>query len=167
MNWEIIASTGEWAGAIAVVLSLLYLARQIKLSHQQTRAAARYSFLDAYGKANAAISETTQSSSVFRRGIDDSELTKDEQVQFFLQMAQYVNTWSVMFDLYEEGELPKNQWELVESDIHSVFVTPGGDKFWKTVGKINTHATFVDFVDAMLQREGKIYQFLPTDTINA
>ena len=61
MNWEIVASTGEWAGAIAVVASLLYLARQIRATNQQSRSAARYSFLDAYGKANAAISESLQS----------------------------------------------------------------------------------------------------------
>ena len=32
MNWEIIGATGEWAGAVAVVVTLVYLARQIRLN---------------------------------------------------------------------------------------------------------------------------------------
>ena len=58
MTWEMIGATGEWAAAIAVVASLLYLARQIKLANQQSKGAARYSFLSAYGLANAAIGES-------------------------------------------------------------------------------------------------------------
>ena len=162
MNWEIVASTGEWAGAIAVVASLIYLARQIQLSNQQTRAAARYSFLDAYGRANAALSETLQSASVYRRGLDDSDLTHDESMQFLLQLGQFLNTWSVMYDLFQEDELPDNQWHLVKSDIVSAFSTPGGRRFWDEVGRINGHATFAEFVDKLLAEGGDRYQISPT-----
>ena len=30
MNWDMIGATGEWAGAIAVVATLIYLSNQIK-----------------------------------------------------------------------------------------------------------------------------------------
>ena len=166
MNWEIVASTGEWAGAIAVVSSLLYLARQIKLTNQQSRAAARYSFLDAYGTAIAAISETAESSSVYRRGMDDVDLTDDERMQFILQIGQFLNTWSVMFDLHQEDELPENQWRLVRSDIYSVFVTPGGRVFWETIGRLNAHEEFVQFVDELLTSGDSFYQISPTGRVD-
>ena len=35
MNWEIIGATGDWAGAFMVVITLFYLARQIKLNAKQ------------------------------------------------------------------------------------------------------------------------------------
>ena len=35
MNWEIIGATGDWAGAFMVVVTLFYLARQIKLNAKQ------------------------------------------------------------------------------------------------------------------------------------
>ena len=34
MNWEVIGATGEWAGAIAVVITLAYLAKQIKQARE-------------------------------------------------------------------------------------------------------------------------------------
>ena len=162
MNWDIIGATGEWAGAIAVVASLLYLARQIRLTNQQARAAARYSFLDAYGQANGAISGTLESSSVFRRGMDDEGLSDDEKMQFIILMGQFLNTWSVMYDLHEEGELPANQWALVKSDIHSAFITPGGRKFWDALGKLNVHESFGQFVEQLLESDGKYYLLSPT-----
>ena len=44
MIWEMIGAIGEWIAAIAVIASLLYLARQIKLANLQSEAVARYSF---------------------------------------------------------------------------------------------------------------------------
>ena len=163
MNWEIVSATGEWAGAIAVVASLLYLARQISLSNRQAQASARYSFLAAYGQANTAISVTKDSASVFRRGMMDEITNDDEQTQFMVQLGQFLNTWSVMYDLHEEGQLPGNQWTLVSSDIHACFVTKGGRKFWEKKGKLNVHSSFVSYVDNLLEGEVS-YSILPGDT---
>lgn len=126
LNWEIIGSTGEWAGAIAFVVSLLYVARQIRLANIQSQAAARYSFLNAYGQAHATVGQSKEAASVFRRGLDDGELDEDEQFQFIVLLGQYLNTWSVMYDLHKEGQLPDNQWNLIRLDIHAAFTTPGG-----------------------------------------
>jgi len=37
MNWDMIGATGEWAGAIAVVVTLIYLSNQIKHARLATR----------------------------------------------------------------------------------------------------------------------------------
>jgi hypothetical protein len=105
VNWEVIGSTGEWAGAIAVVASLLYLARQIKLANLQSQALARYSFLDAYGPANATIGGSQDSASVFHPGLSGDDLNEGERMQFIVLLGQFSNTWSVMYDLHQEGQL--------------------------------------------------------------
>ena len=161
MNWEIVSATGEWAGAIAVVASLLYLARQISLSNRQSQASARYSFLEAYGQANTAISETKESASVFRRGLLDELTDDDEKMQFIVLVGQFLNTWSVMYDLHEEGQLPGNQWALVSSDIHACFVTTGGRKFWEGLGKLNVHSNFAGHVDKLLESKAPSYAIVP------
>lgn len=164
MNWEIVSATGEWAGAIAVVASLLYLARQIRLSNQQSQASARYSFLEAYGQANTSISGTKDSASIFRRGLLDELKDDDEQMQFTVMLGQFLNTWSVMYDLHDEGQLPGNQWELVSSDIHAAFGTTGGLRFWEDVGKPNVHGSFSSYVDNLLKSSNPSYTILPGNT---
>ena len=53
MNWDVIGETGEWAGAIAVIATLAYLAGQRKqnpkalsLSTYQAYVAGSFSFAD-------------------------------------------------------------------------------------------------------------------------
>lgn len=163
MNWEIVSSTGEWAGALAVVITLFYLARQIRLSNLQSQAAARYSFLEAYGQAATAISETREASSVYRRGLMDELEDEDEKMQFIVLVGQFMNTWSVMFDLHAEGQLPSNQWYLVNADILSVFSTPGGRLFWDRIGRANVHRAFASYVDELLSGGQSTYSLLPRD----
>ena len=45
MNWDALGAIGEPVGAVAVVLTLLYVARQIHQANVQTQARARYSFI--------------------------------------------------------------------------------------------------------------------------
>jgi len=160
MTWEIIGATGEWAAAIAVVASLLYLARQIKLANQQTKAAARYSFLNAYGLANASIGESKESASIFQRGLNNDELDPGERMQFIILLGQFLNTWSVMYDLHQEHQLPENQWYVVRTDIHASFSTPGGMAFWQEIGRLNSPKEFVAFVEELIDRDDVPYQLL-------
>ena len=56
MNWDELGAIGEIVGAVAVVVTLLYVARQIHQANAQTQAQARYSFVEAYGHMNTSIS---------------------------------------------------------------------------------------------------------------
>ena len=97
MNWDAIGATGEWAGAIAVVATLLYLGTQIRHSNRQSQAAARYSFLDAYGQITSAMAQSKDASAVYRRGLAGEALDDDEAMQFQVIIAHWLNTWSVMY----------------------------------------------------------------------
>jgi hypothetical protein len=35
VNWEIVGATGEWFGSLAIIVTLVYLARQIKVASMQ------------------------------------------------------------------------------------------------------------------------------------
>ena len=153
MNWDAIGATGEWAGALAVVASLIYLASQIKLSNKQTQSAARYSFLDAYGQLHASLIESKSASSVYRRGLAGEALDSDEELQFLFILGQWLNTWSVMYELHSEGQLPDGQWFIVRADLHSTLTTTGGREYWKRLGTTGTQPEFVDMVEKLLSSE--------------
>ena len=77
MNWEAIGALGEVVGAVAVVLSFLYLGRQIAVSNKQSRASARYAFLDATGTGIVSVVASKESASVLRRGLAGELLDDD------------------------------------------------------------------------------------------
>jgi len=120
------AAIAEILGAIAVVASLIYLGRQIHQTNAQSQAEARYSFVDAYGQMNLTVAENKELASVFRRGMQGVELDDDEAIQFFAFMGQFLNTWTVLFDLHIEHQLPVTQWTVIRKDIITLLSTPGG-----------------------------------------
>jgi hypothetical protein len=48
MNWEAFGATGEWAGATAVVITLIYLARQIRQQNKIAKFDAYQSIMDGF-----------------------------------------------------------------------------------------------------------------------
>ncbi len=160
MNIEFVTAAAEAVAAIAVVVSLVYLGRQIHISNLQSQAAARYSFLDAYGAGNATIASSTEASSVFHRGLTEGELSDAEKVQFTVLVGTFLNIWSVMYDLYQEGQLPESQWVIVKTDMHAMFGVGGGLRFWQDVGERNVSPEFAGFVNEMLSSGSSAYDFI-------
>ena len=160
MNWEAIGAVAEILGAVAVVASLVYLGRQIHQSNAQSQADARYSFLDAYGQLSLTIAANNDLASVFRRGMQGLELDEDEAIQFFVCIGQYLNTWSVLFDLHEERHLPDTQWTVIRKDIITMLSTPGCRAFWDDVGRLGVHDDFLNEVEKILASEETSYEIV-------
>ncbi len=160
MNWDAIGAIGEVVGAVAVVVTLLYVARQIHQANAQTQAQARYSFVEAYGHMNTSISGNKAVASIFRRGIKGDDLDEDEGIQFFALIGQFLNTWAVLFDLHGDGLLPENQWTMVRKDIITMLSEPGGREFWEQVGQFGVHQAFADAVNKTLAGDEESYKMV-------
>jgi len=160
MNWDALGAIGEIVGAVAVVVTLLYVARQIHQANAQSQARARYSFIEAYGHMNASITENKKVASVFRRGLKGDDLDEDEGIQFFALLGQFLNTWSTLFDLHVDGLLPENQWMMVRKDIITMLSEPGGKEFWERVGQFGVHQSFADAVNETLAGDEESYSML-------
>ena len=57
MNWEAISAIGQLVGALAVVISLIYLANQVRGNARETRLAAMRSTLDFLNRFTQQIAE--------------------------------------------------------------------------------------------------------------
>lgn len=158
MNWDALGAIGELIGAVAVVVTLLYIARQIHQTNVRSQATARYSLIEALGEVNLLIASDKQVASVLRRGLQGDELDDDESIQFFALLGQFLNTASVLFDLYEDGLLPENQWLMIRKDIISIYSEPGGNKFWNETGRLGVHERFRDAVDETLAGNESSYK---------
>ena len=83
MNWEILAALGEMAGAIGVIVSLVYLASQIRNQNTESRLAA---FTGMTSQWNAILGEMACNralSRIWGQGIRDVKtLGAIEMVQF-------------------------------------------------------------------------------------
>ena len=108
MNWEAIGAIGESIGAAAVVISLVYLAVQIRQSSAQTRlntkamhARAYQDLLDLYATVHLNVSTNTELRRVLLKGRDGGleGLSLEEQMQFGSFVHQQVRCYYTGFTL--------------------------------------------------------------------
>ncbi len=154
-----LGALGEFLGSVAVLATLVYLSVQIRHANTQSQAAARYSFIDAYGQLNLTIVQDKGSASVWRRGLEADDIDDDEKMRFFKLFGQFFNTWSVLYDLYQEQQLPDNQWIVVRKDILAALRTPGGREYWNQVGMLCVHPSLSRAVQTILDSDEESYDF--------
>ena len=160
MTLEQYAFMAEIVGTVAVVISLIYLAVQVRHGINQGQAEARYAFVQATSDINMTIAQDKQLASVWRRGLENpDELDADETMQLWMLMGQYCNAWLVMHQLHSDGQLAKNQWHVVRTDIAGILCSVGGRAFWR-VGRGAFDPEFAGFVDDILGKGEQPYDML-------
>ena len=73
MNWEAISAIGQIVGAIAVVISLIYLATEVRSNARATRQAAMRSTLDSLNRFAQQIIGHADLAELRNRGFHDFE----------------------------------------------------------------------------------------------
>ena len=84
MNWQAIGAVGELVGALAVVVSLIYLAIQIRQNSKLLRSAAQDSVSLKYAQTMNMITSTPEGVAVFHKGLlQPRDLTPEQVTHFF------------------------------------------------------------------------------------
>ena len=106
MNWEAISAIGQLVGAIAVVISLIYLASAVRSNTRATREASMRWVSDNYNRWIQQISGHPELSELYYRGIHDFEsLEGPELVRFSALMVEAFRRSEEMYYLKLEGHL--------------------------------------------------------------
>ena len=83
MNWEAIGAVAEAAGALGVLVSIVYLALQVKQNTEESRIARAQSLNTANADANALVANNPELSVIVRSGMIDFEaLSKSDKFRF-------------------------------------------------------------------------------------
>ena len=76
MNWEAISAIGQIIGVLAVVISVLYLAREVLSSARATRISSERSLSDIFIRFSQQLAEHSYLSELFYSGIRDFDSLK-------------------------------------------------------------------------------------------
>ena len=139
MNWDAIGAVGEVLGAVAVVVSLVYLAFQIRQNTRQidenTKAAQAAAFDSSIGhtfKARQAIAENADVARIYLEGSNDPDSLSDEdRVRYRLIVHNVL--WSLwnMQSQSQVGELASETWNTQLATLRRIISTPGFRWFWE------------------------------------
>ena len=113
MDWEAIGAVGEIVGAIAVVLSLAYLAIQIRQSNRLAIREARTNLSEIYNSMNLSQLETPHIAELKVKLRDrNCELSAVEKEHAETFASTLHVGWGVVGSAYDAGVLPQNVMEV-------------------------------------------------------
>ena len=123
MNWDAFGAIAELLGAIAVLATLLYLARQIRESSKAQTLSTYNSFIDGYMRFNEWTTETPERTSLTILILEESEreLTEIESFQMNMILRNLGNHLLRMLRLYEAGTIQENDWLNFAGEARQIF----------------------------------------------
>lgn len=139
MNWEAIGAIGEIIGAVGVILTLGYLAYQIRQNTAQLEQNERTAIAAAvsvsatnYRENRRHIYATKEVAGIVLRGLADPESLDDTDQYRFRLITQ--NTMDALWDLYSQTlvtDFSPETWNTQGIGlVRRVFTTSGGKWFW-------------------------------------
>ena len=119
MSWEAIGAMGSLLGAISVLLTLLYLAKQIKENSKLLTTSVYQTAVDGY---NEMASMFLENSELARNLLLDkpAQLSEVDAYKLNLILRVYLNQGLKLFKLYEAGIFPEEDWLLRAAEVKQV-----------------------------------------------
>ena len=132
MNWEAIGAIGEVVGAVAVVVTLVYLAIQVREGSRATRANSAQLFANGVNTFNLMTANSVEQSRIARMVFDDPEsFTPDERFCADSMIAAVCRVLEGALMQNELGALHPQTLEVVEETIRKLFATQAYQQWWE------------------------------------
>jgi hypothetical protein len=129
VNWEAISAIGQIVGALAVVVSLIYLAREIRSNARS----ARLLSLDSVNRWLGELVEHPHLGELYYRGIHDFEsLESGDLVRFSALMDQLFYIFEEMYYQQLDGHLDPRLWGPNEAAMRDINAYPGVQAWWRS-----------------------------------
>jgi len=114
MNWDAIGATGEWAGAIAVVATLGYLAVQIRQNASSMRSSAELEASRQFTALVTRVSGDRELQRIWDEVIEEQALSLEDHRQWLFFMAEMFHLSEGIFTQYRKGFLSIETWSEYE-----------------------------------------------------
>ena len=130
MNWEALSAIGQLLGAAAVLITLIYLAIQIRQSTAAMNTTTYETIVTGFNDINSIVVDNPDVASILHRGMENpSTLSDVEAVRFSFLFRCWSNQWLKLLRLYQRGALSAAEWRPFAEEAAQAFSTPGGKLF--------------------------------------
>src|SRR3954468_11279935 len=126
MNWDAINAISQLISSIAVVVSVLYLAVQLRSSTRVARVAAMDAAAAALRDVTKPLMENAELAKLWRTGLEDIEaLSAEDQARFFHTAYQFLKALETIHYHYVHGMLDPQLWAGWRELLHHYVASPG------------------------------------------
>jgi hypothetical protein len=133
MNLQVMAQVADLVGAIAIFVSLVYLAIQMRQNTRSLRAENYAHALDRVAEMQARLSTNPELVRIFNAGLADPlALRRSERVQFTWSLYEMFGSFEFMYLQSREGALPDDVWKRWADTMSWWLQWPGVQQWWRS-----------------------------------
>lgn len=145
-----LVNAAEIIGGIAVIGSLIFVARQMRESNLNTREANYRQVMEHNIQMGRLIGSDATIASLYRRGCGDmNQLNSDERWQFgSLMMAMFCD-FNQHYTMHKQGRLDPEFWKSIEHNIEFYINRPGVQDWWESQ-PFALDASFTKYIEGLI-----------------
>ena len=144
-----LANIGEFLGGIAVIVSLVYLAAQIRQNTNSLRASTFQAATDSVTEFTTLGTDESELSRIYSSGLFGTEaLSEHDRIQFYFLFVTIVRRLESAFFQREAGIIDEHQWAGFEQLASVLLKSPGGREQWERTRQSFT-PPFREFVETL------------------
>ena len=160
MNWEAMSTIAEVVSAIAVVVSLVYLAIQIRTNTKALKANGAWDSEIIYGNSNLEVARDPEFALLFSRAssasADIADFNETEQAQLYYGVRCALQFAQAQWWLWQSGSLPNELWEVRSRWAKNFIESPVINSIWQAELKQHIFSErFADDIQATV-RHGEL-----------
>ena len=135
MNWDAISALAEVLGVIGLVITVLYLSRQVRDNTNSIRRSTTHDALRSIAGFNEFVASDPELTDLFWRGTSDPEGLTDAEWRRFVSLAStLIRRFELLYLDHREGSLPDQIWEAQETNIRTWMTKPGAQMWFQSFG---------------------------------
>jgi hypothetical protein len=154
MNWEALGAVGEIVGGIAVVVTLGYLAVQIRQNTRSTRASMFQSLVEQILNFNTTFTQDAELGQVYFAGLEDLDgLSEADRTRMAFALFSQFQIFQSMFYQHRLFTIEPDYWESWRELILMYYSLPGVQRWWQIRQNVFSKA-FRDFLESEQRNSG-------------
>lgn len=151
-----LGALGEFVGAIAVVITLIYLAVQLRQNTASVRNNSYQAWASGLSACFLTVCRNDNLSSAMNKGFQDSRnLTEDNWIQFLLWHQALLHTTESTYLMYKSGSIDESVLNHELERAAAILRFPGTRQWWESGGKAQVSAEFSAVLEKKLSEIGR------------
>ncbi len=144
---ETLAAIGEFVGGTAVLVTIVYLAFQLRANLKANKAQALSAWTMAALSEKEVLYRDPSFTSLYRRAVIENEtLEGDELIRFTAYCIQLMNSWQLAFIQCELGVFDSEFMDNISQGYASFMTRPNVQQWWNGGGSDSFDVRFVAYV---------------------
>jgi hypothetical protein len=148
MNWEALGAIGEIVGAVAVVVTIAYLAVQIRQNTRSVRASMYQSLVESVVNFNTAFTQDPELAQAYLKGLEDLDgLSEADRTRVAFALFSQFQMFQSMFYQRRLFTIEPDYWESWRALILSYYARPGVQQWWQVRREVFSK-DFRDYIES-------------------